>query len=198
MVLISQLATATCGRAAEKIVARAERSASRGATRLPIRWQPEVASRHWKTIVLHHSATASGDVATIDAQHRQRKDSAGKAWLGIGYHFVIGNGRGLDDGQVEPTFRWRQQLAGAHAGNTQQNDSGIGICLIGNFNDTEPTARQLAAIQELVTVLADQYKMNQQAVVRHLDVRATECPGRKFPFDQVVAPLPKGNSAASN
>ena len=79
-----------------------------------------------------------------------RKDAQGNPWLGIGYHFVIGNGRGMEDGQVEPTFRWKQQLAGAHAGQRRHNESGIGICLIGNFDEAPPTAKQLSALKELL------------------------------------------------
>jgi N-acetyl-anhydromuramyl-L-alanine amidase AmpD len=204
MLLFSHLAFATCAFAAERMAAPAISTAKRQPSSvrhdvvLAKRLQPAVTSRAWKSIVLHHSATDGGDVETIDAEHRKRKDAAGNAWLGIGYHFVIGNGHGLADGIVEPTFRWRKQLAGAHAGTNRQNESSIGICLIGNFNDAEPTPRQLAAVQELVAALASRYRLDRTAVVRHLDVRATECPGRNFPFDQVVAPLPAGNSAANN
>lgn len=204
MLLISHLAFASCAAAAERMAAPARTAAKRQPSPvrrdvgLAKRLQPEVASRAWKSIVLHHSATQGGDVETIDAEHRKRKDAAGNAWLGIGYHFVIGNGHGLADGVIEPTFRWRRQLAGAHAGTNQQNESGIGICLIGNFNDAEPTPRQLAAVQDLVAALASQYRLDRMAVVRHLDVRATECPGRNFPFDRVVAPLPATSDAANN
>ena len=79
-------------------------------------FQPAARERSWNSIVLHHSATAGGSVESIDAVHRRQKDAAGRPWLGIGYHFVIGNGHSMDDGQIRPTFRWHQQLAGAHAG----------------------------------------------------------------------------------
>lgn len=146
--------------------------------------------RSWQSIVLHHSATAGGDVATIDAQHRARRDRQGKAWLGIGYHFVVGNGRRMADGQVEPTFRWKQQLAGAHAGDAQQNDRGIGICLIGDFDQAAPTPKQITAARELVRLLAAQFSIPRQRVLRHGDVQATLCPGRMFPWDEVLADLP--------
>ncbi len=75
--------------------------------------EPTIAPRAWKTIVVHHSATSGGDVGSIDAVHRRQKDRAGRPWLGIGYHFVIGNGNPLADGDIRPTFRWLQQLPGA-------------------------------------------------------------------------------------
>ncbi len=76
-------------------------------------FEPGVAARDWRSIVVHHSATSGGSVASIDAVHRRQRDSAGQPWLGIGYHFVVGNGHSMDDGEIQPTFRWRQQLAGA-------------------------------------------------------------------------------------
>ena len=160
-------------------------------TNLPTYWLPEQAARPWRTIVVHHSASAAGSVESIDAEHRRRVDAAGEPWLGIGYHFVIGSGQGMPDGQVTPTFRWREQLAGAHAGVAEANNNGIGICLIGNFEDAPPTPRQWDAAVRLTRALATQYDIPPAAIVRHGDLKATACPGRHFPwreFQAAVAP----------
>jgi hypothetical protein len=157
---------------------------------LPSSLEPVVAPRRWKYIVVHHSATAEGSVESIDAAHRQRKDAAGKPWLGIGYHFVIGNGRGMADGLVEPTFRWREQLHGAHAGNRLYNDEGIGICLIGDFQQREPTPRQVSAARELIACLKREYTIRADCVLRHRDVNASECPGRRLPWEAIVTDGP--------
>lgn len=142
---------------------------------------PAAEPRDWRYIVLHHSASPRGDVAAIDADHRRRKDTAGRPWLGIGYHFVIGNGSGMVDGEVQSTFRWRGQLQGAHAGDRLHNDRGIGICLVGDFNDKGPSARQLAALTNLVDELAQRYQIDKENVLFHSDLVATDCPGRQFP-----------------
>jgi hypothetical protein len=169
-------------------------TAAQKAAPLPAAWEPPIASRAWRSIVLHHSATARGDVPSIDAAHRRLKDRNGQPWLGIAYHFVIGNGQGMVDGEVQPTFRWQQQLQGAHAGDHLHNEYGIGICLIGNFNDARPTARQMAAVKKLVKALANRYAIGHNQVVRHLDIHATQCPGRLFPFAEVLAALTQGVS----
>jgi len=153
-------------------------------------FQPPVAARAWDSIVLHHSATSGGSVASIDAAHRQQKDAAGNPWLGIGYHFVIGNGQSMGDGEIQPTFRWQKQLAGAHAGERRENEHGIGICLIGNFDQAAPTDKQVEAIRGLVKLLAARYSISRARVVRHQDVHATLCPGKHFPWQQVLAELP--------
>ena len=73
---------------------------------------PNKADRPWRYIVLHHSASATGNYDQIDGEHRKL--------LGIdgcGYHFVIGNGTGSADGQIEVSQRWNNQKQGAHTRN---------------------------------------------------------------------------------
>jgi hypothetical protein len=153
---------------------------------LPDGLEPEVPARSWKFIIVHHTATDSGSVATIDEDHRQRTDQQGKPWLGIGYHFLVGNGQGMADGLVEPTFRWREQLQGSHAGSRPYNDHGIGICLVGNFEVEPPTPRQLAAVKSLILSLADRYGIDARHILRHGEITETDCPGSLFPFAEVV------------
>ena len=155
---------------------------------LPADFEPRVPTRAWKYIVLHHSATADGDVRSIDGDHRGRTDSSGQPWLGIGYHFVIGNGGAMRDGEVEATFRWRDQLQGAHAGSRNYNEQGIGICLIGDFEKSPPTPQQILAARRLVAQLADSYGIPRTNCLRHSEIHATECPGRLFPWGQIVGP----------
>lgn len=142
--------------------------------------------RDWKFIVLHHTATNHGDVASIDAVHKARRDAGGQPWKGIGYHFLIGNGQGMPDGAVESTFRWKQQIAGAHAGQYQFNEWGIGVCLVGNFEEAPPTAAQLAAVQQLIRRLQKEFNLGDQQILRHGDLKATACPGRLFSYGKVV------------
>jgi hypothetical protein len=149
-------------------------------------WIPKATRREWKYIVVHHSATTSGSVDSIHEEHRRRKDAAGNPWLGIGYHFVIGNGNGMDDGFAEPTFRWKQQLHGAHCGNAQYNGAGIGICLIGNFEDNPPTARQRRSLIRLIRYLSVRYEIGQAAIIGHKSVRPTLCPGKQLKLHEVV------------
>ncbi len=149
-------------------------------------WKPTVAARDWKHIVIHHTASEGGSVATIHAEHLNRKDKNGNHWKGIGYHFLIGNGTGMNDGEIEPTFRWKQQMQGAHAGNDEYNQHGIGICLVGNFQDHRPSSAQLASIKRLVGVLKREYGLKSSQVVGHRDVKATACPGKMFPLSDIA------------
>ncbi len=141
--------------------------------------------REWKYIVLHHSATEVGSVESIDAAHKQRKDADGNPWRGIGYHFVVGNGRGMRDGEVAATFRWAEQCEGAHAGDLQYNTQGVGVCLIGNFEMEPPTPAQLDSLNKLVTTLRKECQIDAKGIVRHTDIKATACPGKRFPTEKL-------------
>lgn len=149
------------------------------------RWKPDADLRDWNYIVLHHTASETGSVESIHEEHLKRKDKKGNHWLGIGYHFVIGNGSGMGDGVIEPTFRWRQQMQGAHAGVADYNQHGIGIVLIGNFEKSPPTDAQTESVKQLVGVLKREYGIASNRVIGHNDVKATECPGKLFPMSEV-------------
>lgn len=148
-------------------------------------WLPASQAREWKYIVLHHTAVNSGDVDSIHQAHLKNKDKSGKPWLGIGYHFVVGNGQGMNDGEVEPTFRWKQQLPGAHAGVADYNQRGIGVVLVGNFEERPPTTMQLKAVKQLIGLLTKEYSIPASGIIGHGDVKATECPGKMFPMQEV-------------
>lgn len=155
------------------------------------RWPAEAEPREWRYIVIHHTATSSGSVESIHENHLARK------WLGIGYHFVIGNGNGMPDGEIESTFRWRQQLHGAHAGKKDYNDQGIGVALIGNFEEAPPSELQLRAVKRLVAELKAEHAISSANVIGHRGIKATACPGRFFPIDEVslIEPGPQLSEA---
>jgi len=148
---------------------------------------PNKADRPWRYIVLHHSAAASGSYDQIDAEHRKI--------LGIdgcGYHFVIGNGKGSADGQIEVAQRWTNQKQGVHCRNARSHDVdeyGIGICLVGDLDKSPPTPRQIAAAKALIAHLSSRYEIAQARVQTHSHLAATKtvCPGRHFPDDEILA-----------
>jgi len=141
-------------------------------------------TRDWKHIVIHHSFTQSGNEAIFDRYHREQK-----GWLGVGYHFVIGNGHGSPDGAIEVTFRWEKQLQGAHAGVDEYNTHGIGICLVGNFEQNYPTEKQMASLVALTNYLQDRCRIPTSHIFLHRHLKPTGCPGRNFPFFRFLSLL---------
>jgi N-acetylmuramoyl-L-alanine amidase len=150
---------------------------------------PSYLEKRWTAIVIHHSGTANGNVAIFDEWHKR-----GKHWEGVGYDFVIGNGTDSGDGEVEVTFRWRRQQTGAHCKTPSNwaNEEAIGICLVGNFNETVPTTRQMQSLVKLVGFLQNRYGIPQSHIYGHKDTpgaRATDCPGRNFPMARLKSML---------
>lgn len=133
----------------------------------------------WRYIVLHHSGIEDGNAKAYDAGHRRRGMEHGLA-----YHFVIGNGRDSGEGEIEIGPRWTKQLRGGHVRSTEVNNTGIGICLVGNFEKRRPSARQLESAFALVDWLrAGQVSPKHKVTVhRWVDRNHTVCPGRNFPF----------------
>ncbi len=153
----------------------------------PEDWLPPAqAEKNWKAIIVHHSATETGNEAIFDKMHREQNH-----WDGIGYDFVIGNGTNSDDGQVEVTFRWRRQIAGAHCGGTPDNwanEDAVGICLVGNFDYSTPSTEQMKSLLELIRFLKLRYGISNSSIYGHRGTpgaRVTDCPGSKFPMTRL-------------
>lgn len=132
-------------------------------------------SVRWRTITVHHSATRYGNGKVFDRHHRMR------GMGGLFYHFLIGNGNGLGDGQIEVGWRWKRQREV-----NRRRD--IQICLVGNFMKQQVSPRQYQALKRLVAVLRRRYGIT-APVRRHCDIapRPTECPGRNFPYSELLA-----------
>ena len=140
-------------------------------------------SDRWTDIVIHHSASDSGGAVAFDRHHRMVNK-----WDELGYHFVIGNGTDTGDGEVEVGSRWTKQKHGAHCKTPDNyyNNHGIGICLVGNFEHSQPSPRQMASLERLVRFLEQQCNIPPDHVRTHGGVTGrTACPGRYFPLAQL-------------
>lgn len=141
-----------------------------------------VDSSRWKYIVCHHSAIEAGNAEVYGRAHLRRGMEHGLA-----YHFVIGNGRDSGDGEIEIGPRWKKQLRGGHVRSTRVNDSGLGICLVGNLQNHPPSRRQRQAMNELLGFLKEGYTRSNVEVTVHkwVDKNHTVCPGRNFPYNDL-------------
>lgn len=121
-------------------------------------------------IILHHFA---GSGFTVDQLHQMHLN---QGWSGIGYHFYIRQDGSIHRGRPENTI-------GAHAKGA--NADSIGICHEGNYEveETMPEAQKQASIWLLEQLHT---KYGNISVVGHRDVMATACPGRNFPFEEIV------------
>jgi hypothetical protein len=102
-----------------------------------------IPAARWQYIYIHHSSTVSGSAQTL-------AESA----LGLADHFVLGNGDGCADGEIQVGQRWTQQVAADRTPGTDSiRPDCISICLIGDFNQSRPTATQQRRLVQLVSAL---------------------------------------------
>ncbi|CAN5557071.1 hypothetical protein BH18VER1_BH18VER1_03970 [soil metagenome] len=149
-----------------------------------IRRAPVQRSR-WKFIIVHNSGTRQGSARAFDYYHRNVR----RMKNGMAYHFVVGNGTSTGDGQIEIGNRWRRQINGGHVHSDYLNNISLGICLVGDFNRSQPTKAQLDATEELIKYLRERCGKvdgRPMGVRPHREMNpprwATDCPGDAFPY----------------
>ncbi|MFA5107325.1 MAG: N-acetylmuramoyl-L-alanine amidase [Patescibacteria group bacterium] len=161
-------------------------------------WEPEYAQP--EKIIVHHTAGADGSVNPETViQSIQYWHAVALGWGDIGYNYLIdanGNiyeGRKGGDGVIG-AHAYRnsacneQRFGGDHVG-VDFNRGTIGISLLGNYQDDEPTAAALDSLSRLIADKAHRYGIspigfsNFQDLVHvpnvlgHKDVDCTLCPG---------------------
>ncbi|MBK1879223.1 LysM peptidoglycan-binding domain-containing protein [Pelagicoccus mobilis] len=148
-----------------------------------------VRRNQWRHIVIHHSATRSGSARGMDRYHRTERHMEN----GLAYHFVIGNGRGMKDGEIAIGDRWKKQIQGGHVSSYTLNQISIGICLVGDFSKYKPTAKQLSSLEALVRDLMKTTTVPVDRVTTHtlIHPKHTLCPGKYFPTESFKAKLRK-------
>ena len=147
-------------------------------------------------IIIHHSASSNADVTT-PAQAQQkvqaiyRFHALTRAWGDIGYNFLVDQFGTIYEGRAGG-----QDVIGAHA--KYNNQSSIGIVLLGNFEVDVPTNAQVESLIKAVVGVSRLYHINpydkvtyheatdsypyiedmdNYALVGHRDTEATTCPG---------------------
>lgn len=127
----------------------------------------------WKAIVIHHSGTPSGTPETLAAQAS-----------GTTFHFVIGNGNGMDDGGLYVDHRWLLQEATHHAKGRDgpwYDQNSISICVVGDGEHGEFSHQQLDRLVDLVHALSRKLDIRAENVLLHSDISPERNPGRFFP-----------------
>ncbi|MDP9175157.1 MAG: N-acetylmuramoyl-L-alanine amidase [Planctomycetota bacterium] len=134
----------------------------------------------WKYIYIHHSSGTSGNARTLSLPG-----------TGLADHFVIGNGNGCQDGEIQIGQRWvRQQPPAAPPGVERIEPDCVSICLVGDFDHAMPTPTQLHRLAQLVSTLQGRLRIGSDKVVLLNEPGAPSSIGRYFPItsfrDQIL------------
>lgn len=136
--------------------------------------------RDIKRLVVHHTGGRLGRLDSpgfINLRHKYLR-----GFDEIGYHYVIGAGVFSEDGKV---YEGRNpEKVGAHAkGN---NSDSIGVVLIGNLNQTQPTQKQVESLADLLADNCKKYQIPTTEIYGHNELGGeTDCPGKNLSMDYV-------------
>jgi hypothetical protein len=105
---------------------------------LDLIFAPEVnPANRWRYIYIHHCKHPSADPNDLDT-------------VAGGDHFLIGNGRGCQDGEIRVLSRWNLQQPASIPGVNIAPDS-ISVALVGDFDAEPPTPVQMQRLADLIT-----------------------------------------------
>ena len=131
-----------------------------------------VSRQRWTSVYVHHSGTRSGNADSL----------AGRAG-GLADHFVIGNGTGSVDGEIQIGHRWSSQLsAGAVPGTSSIAPDCISICVVGDLDRSGPTPTQRLRLTQLVHSLQDRLGLPADRVYLHQGTGTPADIGSRFPL----------------
>lgn len=130
-----------------------------------------VTTSRWKYIYVHHSRTISGSATTLATSADGAND-----------HFVIGNGDGCVDGEIQLGQRWNKQIAASPPVGAKEIDPDcISICLVGDFDHAAPTPAQLSRLTQLVSAIQTRLHIRGKNVIQLEQSGAATGVGRYFP-----------------
>lgn len=135
-------------------------------------------------IILHHSASGGSTnndftEANINSAHQNRGFPKSNRGMYVGYHYII-----YPDGQLRK-YRGHNEI-GAHCKTDDyMNRKSIGICLIGNFSETQPSKAQAKTLLKLCRILSDRGVVAYENIAPHRKYQPTQCPGNNIPDDLV-------------
>ncbi len=132
-----------------------------------------IASGQWRYIRIHHSRTMGGNALTL----------AQTSPAGLGDHFVVGNGDGSLDGEIQIGQRWNQQQpAISPVGSPSVDPNCLSICVIGDFDHGVPTPLQMRRLTQLVCSLQVRLQISPDRVLLGNPPGSTAGLGRYFPM----------------
>ena len=140
--------------------------------------QAELNSDHWNSIVIVHSGSSKGSAASIEAEHVEN------GYDGLGFHFLVGNGTGMGNGEIHVGQRWLDQRDGADLAGTTAGVSSRGmieVCVVGDGNRKAFSDEQLRRLAQLVAAISEKFEIPSDKIFLHKDIAGTTSPGQYFP-----------------
>jgi len=115
--------------------------------------QTDCNKSRWNRIEIFYSKTAGGNIKQLAAL----KGLAGED--DVNFHFVVCNGKGGRDGQIQASKRWHRQWSALPGKSWYGSSHTIRICLIANGTNVPATGCQIKRTNALVEALARRFQI---------------------------------------
>lgn len=134
-------------------------------------------------VIVHHSGGPDGEGNTTAAIRKWHMGTppngpVGGPYVDVGYHLLIEN----IGGSYEAVMGRPWDMNGAHT--IGQNDSALGICIVGNWNLEPPPDGQLLVAARFVAMWLRLFDIPDTALFRHSYFADTDCPGHAFDLER--------------
>jgi len=112
----------------------------------------------WSRIEVYYSGTKAGNMEQLASL------SGLVSPEDLNCHFVVYNGLGGDDGQIQPTQKWQRQWSIIPGRTWYGSAETIRVCIIGDSNATCPTDCQVRSVRVLVDGLCRKFGIQSESV----------------------------------
>ncbi len=123
-----------------------------------LRSQTTLATGWWQSIEIAFSGTRGGNIQRL-ADARGLADAAD-----LDCHFLVGNGVGAGDGEIQTTVSWLNQRPMQRGGTWRGDERTIRVCLVGNGVSSLATDYQLKRLETLLESLCRRFNIPPDAV----------------------------------
>lgn len=112
----------------------------------------------WERIEVFYSGTRVGDIAWLTSL------SGLNSVKDLNCHFVVCNGQGGEDGEIQTTEKWQKQLSTRPSKNWYSPTKTIRICMIADTKLSYPTDYQLKRVEALIKSLTRRFGIQQDHI----------------------------------
>ncbi|MDD5326882.1 MAG: N-acetylmuramoyl-L-alanine amidase [Phycisphaerae bacterium] len=107
----------------------------------------------WNSIEIYYSATKAGNVEQLASLNGLTSPED------LNYHFVVCNGLGGDDGEIQSTEKWQKQWSIIPGQTWYGSGQAIRICVIADNETVYPTNTQVKRVDALIEKLSRKFNI---------------------------------------
>lgn len=112
----------------------------------------------WNRVEIFYSKTKAGNVKQIASLRGLVSDDD------VNFHFLVCNGRGSGNGQIQTSEKWRRQWSCVPGGMWYGSGETIRICVVADEKGSPPTDCQMKRTAELVEEISRKFQITPESI----------------------------------